>query len=146
MMKRTMLSVVVASSLCLAPVGTARAAEHTDATIELNGGSAAAGVGISWGAGVLKYKGRSYAFKVNGLSVGAVGVSQASASGEVSNLTKLEDFNGTYLTAGAGLTVAGGGGMAAMKNQNGVTIRVRATTRGAKVVLGEAGVKIELLQ
>jgi esterase/lipase superfamily enzyme len=101
---------------------------------------------VSWGAGVIKYKGRSYAFKVNGLSVGAVGLTQASASGEVFNRKTLDDFNGNYVAVGAGLTVAGGGGAATMKNQNGVTIEVKATTRGAKVALGASGVGIELLK
>jgi hypothetical protein len=147
MIHRTVLRLVVAASLCMTlSAATSRAAEHPDATIEFNGGSAAAGVGVSWGAGVLKYKGRSYAFKVNGLSVGNVGVGKASASGEVFNLKKLEDFNGNYVAGGAGLAVAGGGAVAAMKNQNGVTMHVKATTQGAKVTLGGGGVGVELLQ
>lgn len=148
MRQQTVLRLILATSLCL-PLWamTARAAEEKpDATLEFNGGSAAAGVGVSWGAGVIKYKGRSYAFKVNGLSIGSVGVSQASASGEVSNMKKLEDFNGNYVAVGTGLTVAGGGAVAAMKNQNGVTIHVKSTTRGAKVTIGGSGVDIQLLQ
>ena len=147
MRHRAVLSLVVAASLCM-PVlaATARASEHADAALEFNGGSAAAGVGVSWGAGVLKYKGRSYAFKVGGLSVGDVGVSKASASGEVFGLKKLEDFNGNYVAVGTGLTVAGGGAVAAMKNQNGVVIHVKSTTRGAKVTIGGGGVDIQLLQ
>jgi hypothetical protein len=148
MIQRTVLGLVVAASLCL-PISatTARAAdEKPDATLEFNGGSAAAGVGVSWGAGVLKFEGRSYAFKVNGLSIGAVGVTQAAASGEVFNLKKLDDFNGNYVAVGAGLTVAGGGSVAAMKNQNGVSIHVKGTTQGAKVVIGGAGVDIQLLK
>jgi hypothetical protein len=148
MRQRTVLRLILAISLCL-PLWamSARAAEEKpDATLEFNGGSAAAGVGVSWGAGVIKYKGRSYAFKVNGLSIGSVGVSQASASGEVFNLKKLEDFNGNYVAVGAGLTVAGGGAVAAMKNQNGVKIQVKSTTRGAKVAIGGSGVDIQLLQ
>ncbi len=147
MIHRAALSLVVAASLCM-PLWatTARAAEHADATLEFNGGSAAAGIGVSWGAGVLKYKGKSYAFKVSGLSVGDVGVSKASASGEVFDLKKLEDFNGNYTAVGTGLTVAGGGAVAAMKNQNGAIIHVKSTTRGAKVTLGGGGVDIQLLQ
>jgi len=147
MTHRTVLSLIVAASLCL-PLWatTTTAAEKADATLEFNGGSAAAGVGVSWGAGVLRYKGKSYAFKVNGLSVGAVGLSQASASGNVFGLNKLEDFNGNYVAVGAGLTVAGGGAVAAMKNQNGVKIEVKSTTQGAKVTLGGSGVDIQLLQ
>jgi len=147
MIHRAALSLVVAASLCL-PVwaATAGAAEKADATLEFNGGSAAAGIGVSWGAGVLKFKGRSYAFKVTGLSIGDVGVSKASASGEVFDLKKLEDFNGNFTAVGTGLTVAGGGAVAAMKNQNGVVIHVKSTTRGAKVTIGGGGVDIQLLQ
>jgi len=140
------LGLILAASLCLWAAPTRAAHEKPDATLEFNGGSAAAGVGVSWGAGVLKYKGRSYAFKVNGLSVGAVGLSQASASGEVLDLKNLDDFNGNYTAVGTGLTVAGGGAVAAMKNQNGVTIHVKATTRGAKVTIGGSGVSVELLK
>jgi len=149
MMQRTILGLVIATSLCL-PLWTTttRAAEEEkpDATVEFNGGSAAAGVGVSWGAGVIKYQGRSYPFKVTGLSIGGVGISQASATGEVFHLKKLDDFNGNYVAAGAGLTVAGGAGAAAMKNQNGVVIQVHGTTQGAKVVVGASGVNVELLK
>jgi len=147
MIKRTVVGLIVAAMLSvpLWATTTRAADEKPDATLEFNGGSAAAGIGVSWGAGVLKYEGKSYPFKVNGLSIGAVGLSQASASGDVFNLKKLEDLNGNYVTVGAGLTVAGGGGAAAMKNQNGVTIHVKGTTQGAKVVVGGSGVDIQLL-
>lgn len=147
MMHRMALSLIVAATLC-APAwfAPAVAAEKADATLEFNGGSAAAGVGVSWGAGVIKFQGRSYAFKVNGLAVGDVGLSKASASGEAFNLKKLEDFNGNFTAVGTGLTVAGGGAVAAMKNQNGVVIHVKSTTRGAKVTIGGGGVDIQLLQ
>jgi len=141
MSKRTVLGLIVAAALCV-PLW---ADDKPDGTLEFNGGSAAAGVGVSWGAGVLKYQDKSYPFKVNGLSIGAVGLSQASASGEVFNLKKLDEFNGNYGAVGAGLTVAGGGAAVAMKNQNGVTIHVKGTTQGAKVVVGGSGVDIQLL-
>jgi hypothetical protein len=64
----------------------------------------------------------------------------------VFNLKKLEDFNGNYVAVGAGLTVAGGGSVAAMKNQNGVTINVKSTSQGAKVTLGGGGVDIQILK
>ncbi len=147
MMHRTVSSLVFAASLCVPLWATStRAAEHPDATVEFNGGSAAAGVGLTWGAGVIKYKGRSYPFKVTGLSVGSVGLSQASATGEVFNLKKLDDFNGNYVAVGTGLAVAGGGQAAAMKNQSGVTIHVKGTTQGAKVAIGGGGMDVQLLQ
>jgi hypothetical protein len=148
MIKRTVVGIIVAAALCAPLWATTAMAEDEkpDATLEFNGGSAAAGAGVSWGAGVLKYEDRSYPFKVNGLSIGAVGLSQASASGEVFNLKKLDDFDGNYVAAGAGLTLAGGGGAAALKNQNGVTLHVKGTTQGAKVAIGASGVDIQLLK
>jgi hypothetical protein len=147
MVHRMVMTLVVAASLCVPTwAATARAAEEPDATLEFNGGSAAAGVGVSWGAGVLKYKGKSYAFKVSGLSIGNVGAGTASAAGEVFNLKSLDDFNGNYVAAGTGLAVAGGGAVATMKNQNGVKINVKATTQGAKVTLGGGGMDVQLLQ
>jgi hypothetical protein len=148
MMQRAMLSLVIAASVCLLPWGTAaRAAdEKPDATFQLDAASIGAGIGTSWGAGVLTYKGQSYPFKINGLAVGTVGAVKATTSGEVYNMKKLEDFNGNYLAVGAGIAIAGGGSMATMKNQNGVKIDVKSTTQGAKVTLGEGGVKIELIK
>ena len=148
MMQRAVLSLVVAASVCLPLWGTAATAaeEKPDATLELKEGSIAAGIGFSWGAGVLTYKDKSYPFKIDGLTVGAAGIAKATASGNVFNLKKLEDFNGNYLAVKAGITVAGGGSVAAMKNQNGVTIHLKSTTQGAKLTLGEGGVKISILQ
>src|SRR5262245_19451294 len=129
-MQRAILSLIVAASVCLPLWGGARAAEEQpDAAFTLDADSIAAGVGTSWGAGVLTYKDKSYAFKINGLSVGAVGATRATTSGEVFNLKKVDDFNGNYLAAGAGLTVGGGGAVATMKNQNGVKINVKSTTQ-----------------
>ena len=45
-----------------------------DATLRLSGGSFALGIGFRWGSGTLTYKGKNYPVKVNGFSVGKVGV------------------------------------------------------------------------
>src|SRR5206468_11575488 len=95
---------------------------HSDATLRFSGGSFAAGIGFSWGSGTLTYQGKDYPVSVNGLSLGKVGISGMSASGEVYNLKKLEDFNGHYNAGGAGLTIAGGRNAVARTNQNGVQV------------------------
>ncbi|HEY2388460.1 MAG TPA: DUF1134 domain-containing protein [Candidatus Binatia bacterium] len=122
----------------------ARAAETPDATIKLSGGSVAAGVGLSWGSGTLTYKGKAYPISVNGLSVGDVGATKIEASGDVSNLKTLDDFDGNYTAVGAGATVAGGGAAVAMKNQNGVTVTLVSTSQGVKFTLGGAGVSMKI--
>src|SRR6266545_5103629 len=80
----------------------------TSGKVTLESTSIAIGVGVSWGDGVLEYRGQKYPFTVKGLSVMDLGVSKVTARGVVGNLNKLEDFNGNYVLAGAGASVGGG--------------------------------------
>jgi hypothetical protein len=135
---------IVALGLCMT---LARAEEETpDATLRLSGGSVAAGIGISWGGGTLSYKGKEYPVDVKGLSVGDVGITKIEGSGKVYHLKSLDDFNGNYTAAAAGLTAAGGGSAVAMKNQNGVTVTLVTTTQGLKFTLGAGGVDMKVKQ
>jgi hypothetical protein len=135
---------LVASLLALVP---AMAADQVpDGTIELSGGSVAVGIGYSWGSGKLVFQGKQYALKVEGLSIVDVGVSDYTATGNVYNLKKLEDFEGTYAAATAGATVAGGVSGAVMRNQNGVLIQLSATRQGLQFTLAPAGIKISLVK
>jgi len=122
------------------------AQEATTGKVTLESKSVAVGVGVSWGDGVLEYKGKKYPFTVEGLSVVDLGVSRVSARGDVKNLKKVEDFSGNYTAAGAGAAVGGGAGAAALKNQNGVEMNLVATTQGVKLALAAAGVSIKLKQ
>ncbi len=145
-MRKLALGLVVAATLSM-PLSTALAkGKAPDATLQLNQGSVAVGIGFSWGGGTLTYRGKRYPVDVDGLTVGSVGVSKATASGSVYNLKKLEDFNGTYTAVGAGATVAGGGSVATMRNQNGVRVTLRSTSRGLKFTLGASGVSMNIKQ
>src|SRR6266487_3396384 len=110
--------------------GFTQAATHQsepDAILRLKGGSFAAGIGFSWGSGTLTYKGKDYPVSVNGLSVGKVGITGSSATGEVYNLQRLQDFDGHYVASGRGgrgVILAGGGSAVTMRNQNGVRVLV----------------------
>jgi len=106
--------------------------------------SIAAGVGVTWGDGKLTFKGKEYAFTINGLSVVDWGISRASAVGDVYNLTDVSKFAGTYAAAEAGFTLAGGAGGIAMRNSEGVIIHLRSTSRGASLTLGPAGLTIAM--
>jgi hypothetical protein len=121
--------------------------EKPDATLQLSGGSVAAGIGFSWGKGTLTYKGKDYPVSVNGLSLGKVGISGASAYGEVYNLKKLQDFNGHYHAGAAGrrgVTLVSGRSATAMTNQTGVTVLLSSTQRGVDVNLAGAGVDMAI--
>ena len=136
---------VLAVVIIIGLAGLVPAAEKKpDATLKLTEGSVGVGVGWSWGKGTLTYKGKQYPFKVDGLSVGDVGVKKASATGKVYDLKKLEDFNGTYSAAAAGATVGGGGSATAMQNENRVGITLLATTQGIAFKFAAEGVKLTL--
>ncbi len=142
----TVILKVVALCLVSLAVGmsTISAQEATTGKVTLESKSVAIGVGVSWGDGVLEYRGKKYPFTVEGLSVIDLGVSKVSARGDVKNLKKVEDFAGTFVAAGAGATVGGGAGVAALKNQNGVEMSLAATTQGVKFALAGAGVTVKL--
>src|SRR2546423_11317994 len=53
-----------------------------DRTIRLSGKAVAAGVGFGWGKGTLTYKGEDYPISVKGLSLGKVGITGVTASGD----------------------------------------------------------------
>ena len=139
-----MMGFMAVAALGLALTAAEAKSRTPNATLRLTGGSVAAGVGVDWGRGTLTYQGKTYPVAVKGLSVGDVGVTSIEASGKVFNLKKLSDFDGNYTAVGAGLTAAGGAGVAAMKNQNGVTVELVSTTRGVDIALGGAGVDMKI--
>jgi hypothetical protein len=119
-------------------------AQDRSADLTFSGGSVAAGVGYTWGDGTLHFKGSDYRFALNGLSVVDVGIAHIEAAGDVYNLRRIEDFSGNYVAADAGATVAGGGALTVLENQNGVRIFLRSTTQGAKLSLATEGVAVAL--
>src|SRR5207247_3807299 len=137
---------IIGALVLVAPIGheAEEKEKKPDAKVKMTGKSLAAGVGFSWGSGVLTYQGKDYPFSVSGLSAGNIGASSAELSGQVFNLKNLADFNGNYTSAGAGATVAGGGGGMTMKNQNGVAMNTAEITRGVSFKLGVDGMKVEL--
>ena len=131
--------------------GFTQAASHhhsgPDATLRLSGGSFAPGIGFRWGSGTLSHKGKDYPVKVNGLSVGKVGMTGSSAYGEIFNLKHLQDFNGHYDIGGAGtrgVTIGSGKAGTVMTNQAGVIVRLAATQKGLDVNATGGGVDMQI--
>jgi hypothetical protein len=118
---------------------TQAARHHTggpDATLRMSVGGFALGIGGSSGSGTLTYKGKNYPFRVSGMAIGRVGMTNSSATGDVFNLRHLQDFNGNYTVGGAGtrgVTLGAGQTGTVMSNQAGVIIRVSSTQRGVAV-------------
>lgn len=115
-----------------------------DATLDLAMGSAAIVLGYTWGSGTLTFQDKKHPVHVAGFSLLALGLSQATATGEVFNLTKLEDFSGTFMAASIEGTFGAGGGATAMRNQNGVVIHLFMTTQGLNVKVTPEGVRLSI--
>ncbi len=127
----------------LAPLASAED-KAPDATLRLSEGSVAAGIGWNWGRGTLTYMGKSYNFKVSGVTVAEVGITRAEASGSVYNLKSVDDFNGVYAAAGTEGTVGKGAGVSSLRNSKGVVINLKSETKGANIKIAAEGLKLEI--
>jgi hypothetical protein len=104
--------------------------------------SVAVGIGWTWGSGTLRCGSRTYPFKIDGLSVNAVGASKSDATGYVYNLKNVRDFEGTYAAVEAAGTLGGGKGIASLKNENGVRMTLHSTREGIEAKAAPEGVKV----
>jgi len=145
-MRRWLFMLVAVAGVVGLVAGFAGAQGATTGTLDISEGSVAVGIGFSWGHGTLTYGGKQYRVKVEGLSVGEVGVTKATATGKVTNLKSIGDFSGNFTAGGAGATVGGGAGISIMKNQNGVVIELKSTTQGASLKLAASGIKLTVEQ
>jgi hypothetical protein len=144
-MKRTLARLVLVLPLLWgATQAAAKNAAQPVGRIAMEGTSIAAGVGVNWGDGTLRFHGQNYKFSVSGLSLVDVGIAKINAVGEVYHLRQASDLAGTYVAGEAGFAVAGGAEVMALRNQNGVVITLSAVQEGAKLALGPAGLSITM--
>lgn len=120
-------------------------APEVSGTLEMQFKAVALGVGFEWGEGILTmYDGTVHEFKVKGMTLLDVGMSAVKAEGEVYRLVEAKDLAGTFLTGQAGAALVGGGSAMAMKNGNGVVVKLKASQEGARLTLAAEGLRIEL--
>ena len=119
-----------------------------DGSITINETEFAAVLGGSTGGGVLTVGGKTYKFKLEGLTAGInVGVSKVKGNGFVYNLKNVGDFAGKYTEFDVSGTGGAGAGLVHLKNEKGVVITIGTTQKGLQLNLGSAsGVKIKLEQ
>jgi hypothetical protein len=143
---RMLLSLVMAGIL-LFVVGAAKAQEgpiYPIGELTLEAKQLAAGVGFSWGDGVMKFQGKEYPFTVQGLNVAAVGFAKINAVGDVYNLKTAADLAGNYVAVSAGLSLAKGVAGLSMRNDKGVVINLRSAQQGVQLNLGVDGFNIKM--
>jgi hypothetical protein len=119
-------------------------ADRPSGTVRVESKSVALGIGVSWGDGLLNFKGKTYSFSISGLSVVDLGMSNVESTGEVYRLKNIKDFSGNFVAAEAGFTLAGGVTGITMRNQNGVVMKLRSVTQGAQLTLAAKGLKVKL--
>jgi hypothetical protein len=73
-----------------------QAPKEPSGTIEIDQTQMALLVSGSLGGGVLHYQGKSHDFKIGGIGIGGIGISEIKAKGEVYSLNDLADFPGLY--------------------------------------------------
>jgi hypothetical protein len=110
--------------------------------VTINAKQVAAGIGWTWGDGMLMFKGKMVHFSIKGLNVAAVGFAKISAKGDVYNLKEPSDLAGTYVTAGAGAAVIKGKAGLVMRNAKGVVINLVSNQTGVQLSLGTDGLTI----
>jgi hypothetical protein len=147
MRKHRMLLSLVMAGILLFAVAAAKAAEEPlypigEITIEAK--QLAAGVGYSWGDGVMKFQGKEYPFTLQGLNVAAVGFAKINAVGDVYNLKTAADLAGKYVAVSAGLSLARGVAGLSMRNDKGVVINLRSAQQGVQLNLGVDGFNIKM--
>ena len=118
--------------------------EKPTATLELQNKSLKLILGGSWGGGTLDYQGKTYKFKISGLSAGGIGYSNVDAVGKVYRLKSLEDFAGRYNAGSIGITVAKGKGGTTLENAKGVIMNLSEKSTGLALGLGISSLTIEL--
>ncbi len=146
-MRRRLIGLAVIAGVVALLAGRALAEDKDkkpDATLTLSGGSAAAGVGWNWGKGTLNYHGKMYTFKIEGLSIGEVGVTKAEATGNVYNLRSIDDFDGIYLAASTGAAAGKGVGVTSVRNPMGVVVNLTTETKGVNLKIAAEGLNIKL--
>jgi hypothetical protein len=146
-MQRTLVGILIAGSVLLLSSFSLVAAQVPDGTIKVTSRMVAQGVGLSWGEGVLTYKGRDYPFTFNATGLFRdvdTKIAAAELSGQVFDLKKPEDFGGNYQKVEAQTSESGSTSRATMKNQNGVVVNLMSTVEGRKFNLAREGMDIEL--
>jgi len=122
-------------------------APKVSGTLTLESTSIAVGVGVTWGHGTFTmHDGTTHKVKVKGLSLVDLGITKIEATGEVFNLVEAKDLKGTFVTGEAGVTVIGGGSVAAMQNDNGVVLQLKSKQKGLKLTLAPGGMNIDLVE
>ncbi|RXH15266.1 hypothetical protein [Bradyrhizobium guangzhouense] len=102
-------------------------------------------VGGGAGRGVLTYRGKTYPFKITGLSFGiTAGVTVGRLDGWASDISDVSDFAGTYSSVGGGFALVGGVNGVHLRNEKGVTMVLQGPKAGLELAANISQITIAL--
>jgi hypothetical protein len=121
--------------------------QEPDATVTITRRSFSEGIGLTWGEGLLTYRGMGYPFEF--IARGRLReidsrISAQELSGRVFNLKALDDFNGNYAVVEGTESTGAGATRATLRNEKSVVVSLVSTVEGRKFTLGREGMSIEL--
>ncbi|MGY4625644.1 hypothetical protein [Bradyrhizobium sp. USDA 4486] len=102
-------------------------------------------VGGGAGGGVLTYRGKTYPFRISGLSFGiTAGATVGRFDGWASGIRDVGDFAGTYSSVGGGFALVGGVNGVHLRNEKGVTIVLQGPKAGLELAANISQITIAL--
>jgi hypothetical protein len=102
-------------------------------------------VGGGVGRGTLIYRGKTYPFRITGLSFGiTAGATVGRLEGWASDIREVGDFAGTYSSVGGGFALVGGVNGVQLRNEKGVTIVLRGPKAGLELAANISTIAIAL--
>ena len=102
-------------------------------------------VGGGVGRGVLTYRGKTYPFRITGLSFGiTAGATVGRLDGWASDIREVGDFAGTYSSVGGGFALVGGVNGVHLRNEKGVTIVLQGPKAGLELAANLSTISIAL--
>ena len=115
------------------------------ASVRILFGTAGVVAGVGNGKGTLTFHGKTYPFEISGASIGAtLALSVSEFEGRALNLRTPGDLAGNYIAVAAGGAIAGGVGVARLRNANGVVLVVRGPKLGVGLSVALARVTITM--
>jgi len=115
------------------------------ASVRILFGTAGVVAGVGNGKGTLTFHGKTYPFEISGASIGAtLALTVGEFEGQAMNLRTPGDLAGKYIAIGASGAIAGGIGVARLRNANGVILVVRGPKLGAGFSVNLARVAITM--
>ena len=143
---RDFRSVITSAFLAFAAwTATVNPSQADTGTVRILFGAAGIIAGVGNGNGTLTFHGKTYPFEVSAASFGAtLALTVSELNGRALNLRTPGDLAGNYIAVGAGGAIAGGIGVARLRNANGVTLVVRGPKLGVGLSVNLARVTITM--